>query len=254
MPRIAILSDIHANLHALRRVLAEVDESGVDGVFCGGDLVGYGANPRECVELIRERGMPCVLGNHDSYAARLRDRAGELEKNPDVPGNPVWAGVLHAIRELSDDQSAWLRDLPLVEDLPEALLAHASLHDMANWPYLGDSDAAEPTLRLLEKMQTEVGFFGHTHQARVFFGAEHPRPELVGEGRILVPEGACCAITVGSVGQPRERDRRATWVVWDSEARLAEIRRTAYPQEEAAAAVRAAGLPEHSARRLLDAP
>ena len=137
-------------------------------------------------------------------------------------------------------------------ELPGALLCHAALHDVDNWPYLSGSDEAEPTLKVLQEMGFSLGFFGHTHQVRVFFeGKTHEPPRLTGEGRIYVPEGACCAMTVGSLGQPREADRRSSWVIWDSAKRVIEIHRTAYDVESAVAAVRAAGLPEHSAARLM---
>jgi diadenosine tetraphosphatase ApaH/serine/threonine PP2A family protein phosphatase len=248
MSVIAILSDIHANLHALDAVLADVREQGIDRVAFGGDLVGYGAHPRECLQRIRELDAPCVLGNHDYFVYSLRDQEEGLGRAPRTRENPVWAGVLHTIRELGDDDLDWLGSLPMRAALPGAVLAHASLHDVEDWPYLEDAASVTPTLRRLAGLEHPIGFFGHTHHHHLFFDARlSGRPVRTPRGRIYLPEDTCCAITVGSVGQPRDFDARAGYVVWDSRNRLVERVRVPYDAEAAARAIRDA-----SASRLLE--
>jgi hypothetical protein len=167
--------------------------------------------------------------------------------------NPVWAGVMHAVRELEEEDLEWLRNLPWVTGLPGAVAAHAALHDPGHWPYLLDQGRAVRTWEALRERGHSLGFFGHTHRQRWF---ADPRakgcPEQRAKDRLWVPEDARCAVIVGSVGQPREGDGRASWAVWNPLAREVEFRRTDYPAMEAARAILAAGLPLHSALRLLD--
>ena len=151
MPRIAILSDIHSNLHALEAVLEDVASCGVDGLAFGGDIVGYGAFPAACVDLVVATGAPCVLGNHDHYVARLESQLTTLETDPEIAGNPVWMGIAHSIRETTGTpRMDWLQNLPMLLRLPGAILAHAALHDMEDWPYLTDAGVATPTLAALD--------------------------------------------------------------------------------------------------------
>lgn len=250
MPRIAILSDIHSNLHALDTVLEDAVACGVDGIAFGGDIVGYGAFPGACVDRVMESGAPCVLGNHDHYVGQLESQLHTLETDPEIANNPVWTGIAHSIRETrGTPRMEWLRNLPMVLRLPGAILAHASLHDMGEWPYLTDPGIATPTLAALDE---PIGFFGHSHLTRLFFDKSRPsRPKWVDRTRIEIPADGRCALTVGSVGQPRDGDSNAAWVIWDSDTRIVELKRTPYPHMEAARSILQAGLPVHSARRLL---
>jgi diadenosine tetraphosphatase ApaH/serine/threonine PP2A family protein phosphatase len=250
MPRIAILSDIHSNLHALEAVLEDAEACGVDSLAFGGDIVGYGAFPGACVDRVIATGAPCVKGNHDFYVGRLEGELKTLEADPDMTANPVWSGIAHSIRETSGTpRMEWLLALPMLMRLPGAILAHAALHDMGDWPYLTDAGVATPTLAALDE---PIGFFGHSHLTRLFFDKSRAaRPKWIDRTRIEIPAEGRCALTVGSVGQPRDGDTNASWVIWDSDARIVELKRTPYPQIEAARAILEAGLPAHSARRLL---
>jgi predicted phosphodiesterase len=251
--KIAILSDIHGNLPALTAVLAEVDAAGVEEVFFGGDTVGYGAKSAECVALVRARGGRSVLGNHDFYALRIRRNAA-LVPPEERRVNPVWAGVAHAAETMDDDAAEWLASLPMALDVPRGILAHAALHRADEWPYLHSLRDAGPTLKNLRRNALDVGFFGHTHRQDIFADTSAAAmPDYLEHGRIRLPEKSVCAVLVGSVGQPRDTDRRAAWTIWDPDERIVEFRRTVYPAVEAAMQIILAGLPKHSAERLLDA-
>jgi predicted phosphodiesterase len=253
LERIALLSDVHANLPALRAVLDEVARDGIGRIAWLGDVVGYGAHPRECVEVARAHGGVAVRGNHDWYALQLAG-AGSRGLGPGWEQNPVWAGVVHAAEQLAEEDWDWLVELPLVAELPGAVLAHAALHDAGDWPYLLDAGRAALTWEVMRRRGRSLGFFGHTHRQRWFADRRAPGyPQERGEGRLWIPEHALCTVVVGSVGQPRDGDSRASWAVWDPAAREVEFRRTGYPALEAARAILAAGLPLHSALRLLDA-
>lgn len=253
MPRYALLTDIHANLPALKAVLEEVARCDVDGIFCGGDTVGYGANPAACVKLIREHGGLSVLGNHDSYTLQLRATPSLLPPS-ERETNPVWAGIAQAAETLDDGDAEWLASLPLAMEIPGAILAHAALHDVDDWPYLHSTRDAKPTFKNLRKRGIGLGFFGHTHRQGIFSDGSAPDlPVYLEKTRARISEGAICAVMMGSVGQPRDGDLRAAWVLWDSDERIVEFRHTPYPALEAAMDILSAGLPHHSALRLLDA-
>lgn len=259
MPRIAILSDIHANLPALTAVLEDVRKSGITEIYFGGDTVGYAAKADECVDLVRHHGGRSVLGNHDYYTNAVISNEDNIPGGNGWAHNPVWAGVVHAARTLSNDNARWLAELPATMQIPGGILSHASLHFMETWPYLHTSGDAAPTLDILENKGLEnkgqgIGFFGHTHQQTFF--TRRSRSGVIAKrvdySKILLPEGAICAVLVGSVGQPRDLDERAAWVSWDSDTRIVEFRRTPYPALETARQILEARLPEVSAMRLLD--
>lgn len=252
MPKVAILSDVHANLPALKAVLEEADASDAEEIVFGGDVIGYGAWPEECVEMAMNHGGRSVLGNHDVFTKRVHE-IGEKGMPVDWRGNPVWAGIHHAVENLDLDQLEWIWSQPLALSLDGAILAHASLHKPYEWLYLDSAGKAQPTLDILREKGIAVGFFGHTHRQDFFTDPrDNPPVELLSHDRFFVPEGAVCAVTVGSVGQPRVvGDARATWTIWDPEARIFTFRQTAYSTEEAARGIVEAGLPVHSALRLL---
>ena len=253
MPKNAILSDLHANLPALEAVLREVEVSGAEEIVFGGDLVGYAAQPKECVDWVRRLGGRSVLGNHDAFTRFLTVNTTAIL--PDSwPENPVWAAIDLANRELDEEALQWLWQRPMQLSLDGgAVLAHASLHAQGDWPYLNDERIAGPTLDLLREQGLSIGFFGHTHQQDLFFDDDAEGvPEWIDANRVFIPENAVCAMTVGSVGQPRDGgDYRASWAIWDPEERVVEQRRTAYPAILAAQSILQAGLPIESALRLL---
>lgn len=253
MPKIAILSDIHANDPALQAVLRDVARAKASRVVFGGDSVGYGAGSQACVSRVRAQGGDSVMGNHDFYTNHIRRDPAALPANRDWRKNPVWAGVEEAARTLSDDNAAWLRGLPQELAIPGGVVAHAALHQPEEWPYLRSLHDALPTLQRLRESGRGIGFFGHTHRQEVFFDpAEAVTPEWINATRVHLPEGIVCAVMVGSVGQPRDGDLRAAWTLWDSDTRVLEFRHTEYPALTAAQEIIAADLPVESALRLLD--
>lgn len=251
MPTIALISDIHANLGALEAVLAEIDAAGIESILCCGDVVGYGPFPAECLKLLRQRGIPTVLGNHDLYTINARQIRGFLPEDDRVLENPVWAGIRHAAGCLDDDDLDWLLSLPAQRAINGASVTHASLHDTADWPYLRDGSSARPTLKLLAKRAHPVGFFGHTHRQECFTLPEGAVLAPAGTGSFTLPAATPCAVVVGSVGQPRSGDPRAAWTTWQPATRTVGFHRTDYDVEATIDAIAACGLPLFSATRLL---
>ena len=238
--RIAVISDIHGNRPALEAVLAEVDDAGVDRIWCLGDIVGYGAEPDACCERTRERADVCLAGNHD------------LGVRGDLPLDEFSRGAAVAAewtREVIDpDHLEWLRGLePQLLDR-EVGLYHASPRDPV-WEYVLSTLLAE---LCFDAQPERVCLIGHSHVALAFM-REEGKPatgEACPQGTALDLSEAEWLVNPGSVGQPRDGDPRAAWLVLDTAAWTASYRRTPYDIAAAAAAIRAARLPDSLAERL----
>lgn len=238
--RYAILSDIHANLEALRAVLTDAGER-ADAMLCLGDVVGYGADPEACIDLVAERCQAVVAGNHE-YAV-----TGRLDLDWFNPYARVAAEWTQG--RLTDDERAWLGALPLVRELEDATLVHASPAHPDEWEYLIQADdgfAAFPAFA------TRLCFVGHSHLPGAWvqgsWGHEH-EPAVT---EVAIEPGCRYIVNVGSVGQPRDRDPRAAYALWDSERRRVTVRRVAYDVERARDKIMAARLPRSLADRLAD--
>jgi len=236
--KVAVLSDVHANLHALEAVLAEVDADGFDAIWCLGDLVGYGPRPNECAALLEERASVCLAGNHDLVVL------GKIPIATFV--GEAAAAAAWTRRVLDDDPRSFLASLEPQGTAPAAELFHGSPRD-AVWDYVLSEEAALAAFALTSAPLVLVG---HSHVAlelsngRQLRGGQAPagtRVELGGVRRLLNP---------GSVGQPRDGDARAAWLEIDNASGWATFRRTEYPVELTQAEMREAGLPEALAARL----
>lgn len=240
--RIAFLSDIHGNLEALNAVLADLETREAEATACLGDVIGYGPDPEACAELVRERGMPCVLGNHEWGLVRPENQAWF---------NPQARRSLLQTRDMLSPRTLdWLGGLPVSLVVGPCLLVHGAPPDSVTTYLfqLGDRRLA----RLLEDMPQPFCCVGHTHELKLVSltdgGLE--RREL-GRGLLELPPARRHLFNAGSVGQPRDGDRNAKYVILDSDAVTLEVRFVAYDAEATAAKIRARGLPEINARRLL---
>ena len=234
----AVLGDIHSNLDALNVVLEDCRSQGVTDFLCTGDVVGYNACPHECMDIIRELGCPVVVGNHDFYVAS--------QQNLD-DFNPAAAAVVEwTRRQLSEDELAWLRVLPFTRTQMGITLVHSTMDNPENFGYVFDNLQAEANFL---NQKTPVCFHGHTHCPMIY------EKSMNGVFRIdaqdfTLPMGRKYFINVGSVGQPRDGDPRATYVIFDPKERTVRYRRLAYDIEAAQERIRLAGLPERLAARL----
>lgn len=238
---LAVLSDIHSNLDALEAVCADLDAVGVDNVVCLGDTVGYAAYPEECVNRIRQRGWHTVLGNHDDA---LDDAAAKAQMN-DVAN----AGIRLAEDRLSPANREWLDSLPRKFSRTHAIFTHASLDESQEWPYLIDVESA--LLHFL-RQRIPLCFVGHTHRPMILTWQRKTRlGVLIPEsGHIQLSRAGKTTINVGSVGQPRDGDPRASYVLYFPNTHHVEFRRVVYDVKAAQKAIRQAGLPVFAARRL----
>jgi len=237
---VAIVSDIHGNRHALEAVLADVASTDARELWCLGDVVGYGADPNDCCVLVRDNAAVSLAGNHD------------LAVTGTIPLDEFSHGAALAARwtqeVLADDHVEWLRSLSPQGDEEGVGLYHASPRDPV-WEYVLSTLLAELCLDVAEE---RVCLVGHSHVALSFV-----RPEgeaATGDtrraGDALDMSHGEWLINPGSVGQPRDGDPRAAWLLLDTGSWRAEWRRTAYDIAGAAAAIRAARLPDSLAERL----
>jgi len=238
--RIALLSDVHGNLPAFEAVLGDVDEQTVEEVWCLGDLVGYGAEPDACVQLARDRCDLSLAGNHDLVVT------GEI---PISDFSPSAAAAARWTQEtIGEETMSYLKGLDPADAEREPALYHASPRDPV-WEYVLSTWQADECLDL---MDARVGAVGHSHVAlwfrrddegKVSGATAEADSELdLSEGRWLV--------NPGGVGQPRDGDPRAAWLLLDSSTWKANWRRVKYPIDEAARAIDDAGLPHELAERL----
>jgi diadenosine tetraphosphatase ApaH/serine/threonine PP2A family protein phosphatase len=225
--KIAIFGDIHANLEALTAVLDDAARLGVSQYACTGDVVGYNGNPHECLEVIRGLGCPVVMGNHDEEAA-----GSELI----VGMNDRARRAMEWTREnLTTEDKSWLSSLSTVRQVRDFTIVHASLDCPKSWPYvLSRFDA----INSFGYQFTRVCFYGHTHMPVMYVKAQGIVTREGVEEPILIKPDRKYMINIGSVGQSRDGDPRATYALYDMERAEIVIRRIPYDVEGAAAKTR----------------
>ena len=244
---IAFVSDIHSNLQALEAVLADIDATTPDArIWCLGDIVGYGADAGDCLDLVLERCEVVIAGNHDLAVAG--DPRVDEEAVPGLFQGGPGAGIVHARRVLSPEQMEALARLEPNRVLDNLDLNHGSSRDPI-WEYVRTPEIA--TLHL-QHQQRELGAVGHTHMPLLWElheGAAEATGGLMPDGTgVELTPGVKRVFNPGSVGQPRDRDPRASW------ASLVNgtlgFHRVEYDVAAARAAIDAAGLPTESGERL----
>ena len=241
--RVAVISDTHANRYALDAVLDDIDRVGVDEIWFLGDAVGYGADPDYCVVTLSERCEVFLLGNHDLAALKEID-IGTF--SPSAAMSARWTR-----EHMNPEALELLRGLPGTSSRREGIgLFHASPRNPV-WEYVVDSDLAEDNLDFQEE---RIALIGHSHIALYFTRID----DLSRISSVLAPGGTELSMTSGkwllnpgSVGQPRDGDPRAAWAEVDTLTFRAIFHRVSYPVEDAARAIRDAGLPPHLGDRLL---
>jgi predicted phosphodiesterase len=216
----AVFGDVHANLEALTAVLADARSEGAEEFVCTGDVVGYNPNPRECIQLIRDLGCPVVLGNHDEEAARDEAIYGM---------NPLARTAIEWTRaQLTPDEKQWLRALPLAVQVHGFTVVHASLDEPPLWTYvLSRFDA----LCSFSHQRTAVCFHGHTHRPRFFVQTGQSVREEDPAKLLRVVPGNKYFLNTGSVGCPRDGDRRAAYAIYDRESAGITLRRVEWDYE-----------------------
>ena len=229
--KIAVISDIHGNLEALNAVLAKIDALGVQIIFCLGDIVGYGPNPNECVELIRSRQILCVAGNHD--------KAVTGEHSIESFSQIAKAGVLWTKSVITEEHEEYLVSLPYSIQEHNILFVHSSPDKSEEFRYLLSAEDARESFHYFTN---PLCFIGHTHRPGIFCEEN---------GITIIRPGKKFIINVGSVGQPRDGNWKSCFALLDTEYYTMEFVRVEYDVETVCKKIKVLGLPQKLADRLL---
>ncbi len=235
--KFAIFGDIHANLEGFTAVMADAEEQGCTHHVCIGDVVGYNANPRDCVKILQDLNCPVVKGNHDEEASADTEIVG---LNPLAQAALEWTR-----RALTDEDKTWLRNLRMVRQVRDFTIVHSTLDTPTGWAYVMNKFDA---MASFSYQFTQVCFFGHTHTPRVYvkgLTVTMENTELV-----RIEAGRKYFINVGSVGQPRDGDWRSAYAVYDHDNQTVAIRRVPYDLATAQKKIHDAKLPPQLADRL----
>ncbi len=235
--RFAIISDLHANLEATNAVVEDAHTKDCTHFVCLGDLVGYNANPRECIEIVRALDCPIVKGNHDEQAS-LSESSRDFNELAE-----------HAISwtraQLTDEHKQLLAGLRMTRQVRDFTIVHATLDTPAEWGYVFNNLDAMASFTY---QHTPVCFFGHTHVAGAF--VRDGNVKRVKTEQLVIEPGKKYFINTGSVGQPRDGDPRAAYCIYDTEKNVVEQRRLKYDLPTAQRKIIEAGLPRLLAERL----
>ena len=238
--RIAIFSDVHANIEALAAVFEAYKNERIDKYVCIGDVVGYGASPNECCDLIRTRTAYTILGNHDAAVAGRMDYSYYYDA-------ARAALDMHA-RQLSPENMTWLRGLPYEVRENEVHFCHGSPINLEEFEYIFSVEQAARCLEIWDQLAT-VTFIGHSHLCKSFALTREDVFEVVATKFAIRPDHRYI-ISVGSVGQPRDYDNRASYTIYDSDERVFEFKRVTYDIDAAAAKIFATDLERNFGNRL----
>lgn len=240
--RVGIISDIHGNVEALDAVMMELRD--VDAIYCLGDVVGYGPNPNECCDIIRERKIPTVLGNHDAGAI------GSLSLEWFNP--PARIAAQWTADRLTARNRFFLQNLPLIRKTEHLCMVHGSLNDPERFGYIKSIwDARES---FAEMGSDTLCFLGHTHIAEYF----RQGSRLLQVDHLALPEGGRVAknsdsfyiVNCGSVGQPRDGNPMAGFGIYDTDSSTIDLLRVEYPFRVTQSKMRDLGLPTSLQHRL----
>lgn len=238
--KIALISDIHANLEALESVLKEIEKYKPDKIICLGDIVGYGANPRECVELVRKNCDVVLLGNHDEavFSPEITDAFVEHARY-----SAEWTRA-----QLTEQDIEWLKTLPYTYQEGDYFFCHGAPYSPEDYIYLVTKEAGYWSLKFLESIQAKASLSGHAHITYIF-GFDLKGNFVVSAPSVIdFSDFQTVAINVGSVGQPRDGNPKSAFGIIEDGRYMA--LRVQYDIEKASRKIKEAGLPKILYERL----
>ncbi len=238
--RYGIFSDVHSNVEALDAVIRAYKKEDIDKYLCVGDVVGYAANPKECIERVKALVMITVAGNHDWASVDLF--------SVDYFNDYAREAIFWNKRNLDDNSRLFLESLELVYKNEDFILVHGTLDNPQDFSYMTDSYIASQTFRLME---TNICFVGHLHVAGIFIEDKARRTYYREEGRIDIKDENKYIVNVGSVGQPRDSNPKAAYCIYDTDKKEILIKRVAYDVETTRKKIIDVGLPKFLGDRLL---
>jgi predicted phosphodiesterase len=229
--RIAIISDIHSNLEALTKAMEIIDRRSVDEIICLGDIVGYGANPNECIELVRQRCCVIIKGNHENAVENI--------SLTEYFTDDARVAIFWTRKQLTENNFDYLLTLPLSHKADDLLFVHASPCNPAEWHYILDNADTSAAFRCFSEL---ICFIGHTHTPAVF---------STSGGSIGITKEGRSIINVGSIGQPRDRNTDLSFGIFNTRTWMYENIRSPYDMEIAAWKILKTTLPPKLGQRLL---
>lgn len=230
----AVISDVHSNIEALSAVFSELEQTGIERVICLGDIVGYGADPDDCLHLIKDKCEVVIRGNHDS-AVSGSDEYSSF--NPEAEEAIYWTR-----NRISEEWKSYLESLPMIFEENGIIYVHASPHKPERWSYIV---SREDALFEFRYFKGSAAFIGHSHLSGIFC---HDGDTF--DNEVILNEEKRYIINVGSVGQPRDGNSNAAYAVYDDKLKSVNINRVAYNVESAAEKIIDAGLPNFLSSRL----
>ncbi len=236
-----IFADIHGNLEAFEAVLEALASEQIEQYLCVGDIVGYGANPKECIHRLKQLNSITICGNHDWASVGLFDIS--------YFNSHAKEAVLWTEQQLSAEDREFLRTLKLIYRNKVLTLVHGTLNNPEEFHYIYDAYTARETLELTP---TNICFVGHSHVPLVIFKEQNDKTSYLSQSKIKISPNVVYVVNVGSVGQPRDGDTRACFCIYDSEGKIIEIKRVNYNVKEAQNKIIRASLPEILAWRLAE--
>jgi len=222
--KVALISDIHSNLEALERTLQEISERDIQDIYCLGDIVGYGADPNACIDRVREVAKKSIAGNHDFAVVGLT--------STQYFNSYAQAAIRWTQQQLTEANRVYLKNMPLTCRRDDMFCVHATPTNPDKWDYIFSREEAE---RHFAAFEGSICFIGHSHIPAYFVSKDSTRR----------------FINIGSIGQPRDRDPRLSFAIYDTDTAEVERIRLEYDIEKTAAKIRSAGLPDFLAERLL---
>lgn len=239
--RYAVFSDLHSNLEALVAFLDKAKTLKIDEMVCLGDIVGYNASPNECIDLLKKHKVRCVLGNHDARAAGIDSL---YDFNPQAAAAIEWTA-----KSLTEENREFLKSLPRALAVGSHFLAvHGWINDTDQY-ILGANDALRNFEILKEMSRARVCFFGHTHVGAAYMLADGAVQSTT-KDTLQIERNSMYLINPGALGQPRDRDPRASFAVYDTKSRKVRFYRLEYDIAGTSRRILEAGLPERLAERL----
>jgi diadenosine tetraphosphatase ApaH/serine/threonine PP2A family protein phosphatase len=241
--RLGIFSDVHANLEALQAVLRAYQQAQIDRYVCLGDTVGYGANPNECCQIVRNLADHVILGNHDAACTgRLSPEWFNTAARVAVEGHRHMLDTAHL---------RWLAQLPYRIELDDMLFCHGSPHQPEEFPYILDEADVATIIQHDCPLQPLI-FVGHTHRGTAYICRDQPGLRIWEDPRTTIPilPDHRYVFNVGSVGQPRDGDWRASYGILDTGAQVFELRRAEYDVDTASEKIARLGFPVTLSERL----
>ena len=236
--RYGVLSDIHSNLEALQTAVGLIKSEGVEEFFCAGDIVGYGANPEECLNIVRELNMACVAGNHDWAVS---GKLNPIHFNPAAKKSVLWTQ-----NQLLPEDIGFLNGLDLVFKNNEFIMVHGMLSEPECFHYMTHMSEVEETFRLMDR---PLCFIGHSHVPQMIL-CSGGKAQCLDTLTVKVDPESKYIINVGSVGQPRDGNPMAAYCIYDTDTRVVEVKRATYDIQAAQNKIIKAGLPRSLAERL----